>query len=306
MNEIQSKSVTLKVSQIHPLGWWLGNSEEHVAEGTALGLDFTENIYVPSASGLIGKYNSVSDNWVEVEDKTDFEFYSPVGERFTIGMPDGDYPAWAIKNKPPEYDKETQTILYDVDKWVIYDIKIGLLYWDDEAREMTISDYNFILPEKHTFTPPPKKRTGFALRLINAAWQYIEDNRDRTAYAKSRDNMGNYQVTELGTLPDTHTLKEPDEFDSWIDDTWQYDIERERPVKIAAERNWRDGKLTQLLSRIDQYEKDKNYPAELRTSPIKSEADFLKLLSDRKLISDYPDSEAFPFGSRPSLSNLIK
>ncbi|MFN3019207.1 hypothetical protein ACK1CN_25020 [Vibrio coralliilyticus] len=70
------------------------------------------------------------------------------------------------------------------------------------------------------------------------------------------------------------------------------------------EIQWRDAELTKVLNRIDQYEKDQNYPEELRTSPIKSNEDFLKLLEDRKMLSDYPNNESFPFGERPQLSGL--
>ena len=134
-------------------------------------------------------------------------------------------------------------------------------------------------------------------------WSVKTDNRGKTAYAKNRRDS-DYQITNFDDIPDTHTLSEPAEFDSWIDGSWQYDIEQKRPGKTLIERRWRDTELTQVLSRIDQYEKDQNYPAELRTSPIKSEADFLKLLNDRKLLSDYPSSENFPFGKRPTLSGL--
>ncbi|AYV22357.1 hypothetical protein [Vibrio mediterranei] len=74
--------------------------------------------------------------------------------------------------------------------------------------------------------------------------------------------------------------------------------------KQIEERLWRDSVLDKVLSRIDQYEKDQNYPEELRTSPIKSHDDFVLLLNDRKLLSDYPDTENFPFGDRPTLSGL--
>ncbi|WP_241669726.1 hypothetical protein [Vibrio furnissii] len=124
------------------------------------------------------------------------------------------------------------------------------------------------------------------------------------AYATDRDNGEDYRIEELGELPATHTLTEPEFYDSWSDGQWHYDIERHRPFKATEEKQWRDGELTKVLDRIDQYEKDQSYPAELRTSPIKTEADYLKLLQDRKTLSDYPESDGFPFGQRPVLSNL--
>lgn len=70
------------------------------------------------------------------------------------------------------------------------------------------------------------------------------------------------------------------------------------------ETSWRDAELEKVLNRIDQYEKDQSYPEEYRTSPIQSHDDFLLLLNDRKVLSNYPDLETFPLGDRPALSGL--
>lgn len=173
------------------------------------------------------------------------------------------------------------------------------------SSEMLI-EANTGLPANSTVETLPDMATGQVAIYHDGQWTAKQDYRGRVAYAKDRVDSVNFTVADFSDLPDSHTLDEPGEFDSWTEDTgWQYDIERERPVKTAEERHWRDGKLASVLSRIDQYEKDKNYPAELRASPIKSEDDFLKLLSDRKLLSDYPSTENFPFGTRPMLSNII-
>ncbi|MCG7499382.1 hypothetical protein MHO82_21175 [Vibrio sp. Of7-15] len=80
--------------------------------------------------------------------------------------------------------------------------------------------------------------------------------------------------------------------------------QEQRTERTHIETLWRDTELTKVLNRIDQYEKDQGYPPELRTSPIQNEEDFLRLLKDRKLLSDYPQCEGFPFGARPSLSGV--
>ena len=220
MNQIKSKSVTLQVSRIHSLGWWLGNSDEHVASGTALGSDFTENVYSPSAAGLIGKYELDTDSWVEVEDKSNFEFWSPVGERFVIGIPDGDYPEWAIKENPPEYDKDTQTILHDVNKWIIHEIELGKKYWNSDANEFIVSDYNFTLPVNHTFKEPPETGEGFVARLNKGEWAKIEDHRDKTIF-NCDDCSQSEDVIEIGPIKINFTLDAPIALqDEWIDGAW--------------------------------------------------------------------------------------
>ncbi len=62
-----------------------------------------------------------------------------------------------------------------------------------------------------------------------------------------------------------------------------------QPIKRASKSNGEMANFDKVLNRIDQYQKDQSYPEEYRTSPITSHNDFLLLLADRKLLSDYPD-----------------
>jgi len=302
-----SETKNVKVSRITTEGWWLENTTEHVVKGTALGKDFTINIYTPSKEGMIARYDRNTNTWSnEIKDRTFDEYFNQHGQKFVIGEPDGDYPDEAITTEPPEYVQETQTVLYKDEQWKVYDILIGQPFYDEYGNKFLVSDYNFELSENHTFDEPPKPRSDkYAVKLIDGKWQQFLDYRGRIAYAKDRNTSENYQVDELGELPDTHTLTEPEPFDSWVDGSWQYDIERHRPFKEIEEKQWRNGELTKVLDRIDQYEKDQSYPVELRTSPIETEEDYMKLLQDRKVLSDYPETSNFPFGERPVISGFI-
>lgn len=73
---------------------------------------------------------------------------------------------------------------------------------------------------------------------------------------------------------------------------------------IREETQWRDAELSKALNRIDQYEKDQGYAVELRTSPFTAQQ-YNLLLQDRKLLSDYPSVDNFPFVERPVLSGLV-
>lgn len=300
------KTQTINVSRITNEGWWIENTQEHVVKGTALGDDFTSNTYTPSANNRIARYERDNDTWSEeIQDRTYDQYFNGHGRLFVIGEPDGEYPEWAIVETPPKYNQETQTVLYKDGQWKVYEILIGQPFFDEYGNEFLVSDYNFELPENHTFIAPPKLRSNkYAVKLVDGQWQQFLDDRGKIAYAKDRDNGENYSIEELGELPDTHTLIEPDSFDSWIGGSWQYDIERHRPYKTSEEKQWRNSELTKVLDRIDQYEKDQSYPEELRTSPIKIEADYMRLLQDRKSLSDYPDANNFPFGERPTISGL--
>ncbi|HBV77647.1 MULTISPECIES: hypothetical protein [Vibrio] len=220
MNAIQPKSITLSVSKIHPEGWWLGNTQEHVAKGTALGVDYTENIYIPSSNEMIGKYDWETNTWSEIKNKALDEFWTPNGQQCVIGTPNGDYPEWAVLEAPPEYDTQKQTVLYQDEKWSIYDIEIGKPYWDNEGNELIISDYNFTLPENHTYIKPPKSKDGFAIRLVDDEWQAIEDFRDRIIY-DCADATRSEVVQELGKIKAGFTLEEPKtQYDEWVNQKW--------------------------------------------------------------------------------------
>ncbi|PNH88146.1 hypothetical protein [Vibrio diazotrophicus] len=301
------ESKTVDVSRISQDGWWIENTTEHVAKGTALGDDFTQNIYTPSADGLIARYDRETDTWSdEIEDMSSKKFYSIYGQPFVIGVPDGDFPEGAITEAPPEYDREKQTVLYKDDEWKVYPIRIGELYFNEYGQEYIVSDYNFDLPDGYTFTPPPKIiSANHAVKWIENSWEELPDYRGQFAFAKDRADGENYHIKELGDIPETHTLIEPKLFESWVNDGWHYDVDRHRPVKAIEEKSWRDAELVKVLDRIDQYEKDQSYPVELRTSPIQNEDDYMKLLQDRKTLSDYPETENFPFGTRPTLSGVI-
>ncbi|MBD1572074.1 hypothetical protein HC725_02115 [Vibrio sp. S17_S38] len=220
MNAIQPKSIILSVSRIHPEGWWLGNTEENVAKGTALGADYTENIYTPSSDGMIGKYDVELDVWTEIKNKALDEFWTPNGQQCVIGLPDGDYPEWAVLEAPPEYDIQTQTVLYQDEKWLIYDIEIGKPYWDSEGNELIVSDYNFTLPDNHTYVEPPKLKEGHAVRLVETEWAYIADFRDSIIY-DCTDATHSEVVQELGEIKEGFTLEQPKtQYDEWINQAW--------------------------------------------------------------------------------------
>jgi hypothetical protein len=221
MDKFFKKSQSVEVSRLSSDGWWLENCTEHVVKGTALGSDFTQTIYTPSTDGMIARFNRGSEQWSdEIEDMTWKAFFDVYGREFVIGQPDGDYPENAIKEKPPEYNNEKQTVFYGDGVWAVFDIELGKSYWDSEANEFIISDYNFKLPEKHTFIEPPKANKGFAPRLVDSQWKQIEDHRDKTIYNCS-DCTQSEIVEKLGSIKQGFTHDEPSTlYDEWINQAW--------------------------------------------------------------------------------------
>ncbi|MBU2898043.1 hypothetical protein [Vibrio hepatarius] len=310
MSDFFKTSKTVYVSRINQQGWWLENIEEHVSKGTALGSEYTQRIYKPSQKGKTARFDKESNQWSEeIEDMTWKKYWDENGNDFIIGKPDGDFPSNAILEPPPEYNRETHAVLYSkIAGWKVYAVRIGQAFYDEQGHELIVSDKYFDLPEGHTWEAPPSPKEGYAIKHVDGKWVQIIDYRGKIAYAKNRNDPSqqDYIIEQIGEVPNSHTLSEPQPYDSWMGENlgWKYDAERHRPFKQSEEKSWRDSELTKVLNRIDQYEKDKNYPNELRTSPISSEVDFLKLVEDRKVLSDYPDTEHFPFGERPTLSGL--
>jgi len=227
MNIFQTKDVILDVSRIDGNGWWLGNTTEHVAKGTALGEDFTANVYIPTSDGMIGQYDKQTDSWKEIENQALKKFWNAQGERFVIGVPDGDYPDDAIKEAPPEFDAGNQTVLYKDDKWSVYAIEIGKAFYDEEGNEFIVSDFNFDLPDNHSFDAPPKAEKGHAVRLVGSEWTQIIDHRTKTIFDQS-DCSQSKQVTELGDIEQGWTRQAPQtQFDEWINNAWVTNLSKQ-------------------------------------------------------------------------------
>ena len=252
MNEIKNEAVKVFVSIISPLGWWIGNREEHVAAGTALGSDCTEVIFTPSAEGLTGKFNPKTYRWKEVEDKSLDKFWAESGQDFVIGVPDGELPEWAITEEPPTFDIEKETVFYSDGAWTVFPIILDKSYWTATCEELIVSVFNFVLPAEHTFTPPPVTEEGFVARLESDVWVLVEDHRGATIYAGEDSGFHKEQLA-LGPVESGFILDTPSTpFDVWIDSEWVTDLakkyEHDFNTADAARRSAYTSKVDPLLS----------------------------------------------------------
>ncbi|WP_062710151.1 hypothetical protein [Grimontia marina] len=277
------------------------NVTEHVVKGTCLGPDCTQSVFTPSAEGKTARFDVKTERWSpEIDDATLVPFYSVDGVRYFVDEPDGAFPEWAIFEVPPVYEPQTQTVHHDGKKWRVLDIKTGARYWDKEGREQVVAEPGFVLPDDHTWEAPPHVEEGFAVVLEHGKWRLVEDYRGQIQYQKN-DGSVSEEVTDLGPIKQGWTLKSPNSpFDVWKQNRWQYDREKERPAKAVNERHWRNGKLTSIIQRLEQYERDLRVPEAYRTGAL-TESDYENLLADRKALCDYPDNPDFPFGERPAL-----
>ncbi len=293
----------LDVSRFDSDGWWQGNQQEHVAAGTALGVEFTTTLYTPSKEGVTGRYDSVSNTWSEVIDNTATPWWSQYGELCRVQKPDTPFPAEAIFTAPPKHDETTEFVIYREGKWHIKPNLLGQAYWLTDGLKRFVNDSYFILPDDGTLTPPPAPLDGHVVRLVDRTWRQVPDYRGQTAYSTLRDGR-DYVILDIGDVPGGFTLEAPGHYDSWVNEAWHYDIDRERQEKERIERTWRDAELKKVLDRLNQYFNDQQLPAELRRSPLTAEQ-VKSLAHDRALLSDYPSEPDFPLGTRPELSCVL-
>lgn len=189
---------------------------------------------------------------------------------------------------------------------------LGKLYWpiDSQTNEVSLEPIKAVfrggmyhIPKSVLKVAPLPQKAGFAVVASEGfkGTEYVQDHRGETIY-NTTDGREKKTIATLGEIAEDWTLDIPTGlFDEWTANGWQYSQDKERPVKIATERYWRDQALTPLLQRISQYERDQSIAEQFRTSQLTVEQ-YEGLLADRKALCDYPDVDGFPFSDRPVLS----
>ena len=130
---------------------------------------------------------------------------------------------------------------------------LTVLHYDPTTNEYlsTQADYvvaaNAGIPGNSTIVPLPSSTPGGYAYIFNvplSSWQTIENLRGRSAYPKDPDTHSAYVVSDLGPLPDTHTLLVPGEGQMWGDSGWVED-----PAQTALRlANVKTGKVEELTA----------------------------------------------------------
>lgn len=234
----QKEDVVLTVSQFDIRGFWLGNKQEHVSKGTALGPDFTTNIYTQSGSAMTGHYNAGSDTWTEIKNRSLYKYWSEEGSESVIGKQDGEYPATAITLAPPAYDSDTQVIRHKDGAWSVYEIELGRTYYDSEGIAQIVTVYDFDLPLGNTWTVPPQAENGFVMRLVDDEWVAIEDHRKANIY--NTDTQSAKKVDRIGEIESGWTLVTPLAYSLWESGQWVQQLDLLRQAKRGDVNAWRN------------------------------------------------------------------
>ena len=236
-----TESQMVSVSLYNQSGWWKGNTEIHVAAGTALPLGCTENIYTPSAGGQTGHYASEAGAWTEVEDKTGTPYWNADGVRGEINTPDGTIPNGCTGIAPPEHNSEKQFAVFQNGAWIVRESHLGKPYWDENQVEYIVTDRRWECPADHTLSPPPTPKDGYGFKLIDSAWKELPDYTGTTIW--NRTTREERVIQEVGEVWDAQwtELPPPSPFHLTHDGSaWILD----EPSLAAARRKERDGKIT--------------------------------------------------------------
>ncbi len=115
----------------------------------------------------------------------------------------------------------------------VYHYKPDTGVFDHTEENVKISP-NGGLPAHCTIDEPPTVSDGHSACFDESipGWLTSEDHIGDTAHPKNPDTHSSYIISVLGAIPDTHTLVEPGEHDTWDDDadTWVVD-----PARTAAD-----------------------------------------------------------------------
>ncbi len=111
----------------------------------------------------------------------------------------------------------------------------------------------YLIPANATTIKPKATKSGFTqcFNVTSQKWEYVEDNREKTAYSKT--TKGKIEVDYLGALKDEHTLLVPKQFDKWSEDTQSW-IEDE-----ALKREFENQEKLQEINSLKEYLKDTDF-----------------------------------------------
>ncbi|UGA55287.1 hypothetical protein [Vibrio sp. VB16] len=156
MNNIQKQNITLAVSEFDKAGWWLGNKTEFVSKSTALGDEYTEIIYEPTTSNLIGKFDADTQTWSEFVNNQITPFWNGDGIEQIVNTPNSPFPEWAIYDQPPVYNAQTHCITRVDGDWLVNELNGETDNLEDKARHYLDTTDFYVTRKLEAGTAIPK------------------------------------------------------------------------------------------------------------------------------------------------------
>lgn len=194
MNQIQKNDVTLSVSAFNDKGFWMGNREEFVSAGTALGSEYTTVFYTPTDETKIGKFDQTTQTWEELTNNVLTEFWDASGQAYRVNQPDSPFPEWAIFDAPPEHDSKTQYVSHNGQVWEVKTFDIE----DDPTPQISDEPLEPIITPQPVELSDADKAQNY---LSSTDWYVTRKLETGTAIPKevmtNRDKCRALLVTEL-------------------------------------------------------------------------------------------------------------
>ncbi|MCG3675579.1 hypothetical protein [Aliarcobacter butzleri] len=126
-------------------------------------------------------------------------------------------------------------------------------YAVEEARLSPLEKGVYLIPANATIIKPAATKSGFTqcFNIDKQKWEYVEDNRDKTAYSKTTKEE--LKIDYLGKIKDEHTLLVPKQFDKWSEDAQSW-IEDE-----ALKKEYENQEKLKEINSLKQYLKNTDF-----------------------------------------------
>lgn len=160
-----------------------------------------------------------------------------------------------------------------------YDTETGFYTGVVVCQRHPLRPDEWLIPDNSSETTPPERGNHIAV-FAGHSWELKEDHRGQTVYDKQTQEP--LTITEVGGIPDTHTMQQPaGQFYSWDEarQEWRYDANAEKGYEEERERQWTMSELAlsdccktddyplngltreELIDRIDSYRSALRNPA---------------------------------------------
>lgn len=126
---------------------------------------------------------------------------------------------------------------------------------DTNTGEFINATYEYVaegigLPTHVCLDAPKPVKDGKAIVRVGDTWTYPSDHRGKKIYSKATGVEST--VTEIGDIPDNHTLLKPNsEFDSWNGEAWVLDENKQHQHYVAIATAQKKQLLSEATMQID-------------------------------------------------------
>lgn len=153
-----------------------------------------------------------------------------------------------------KYQLTPKMAQFDKDGFVVVEGWVLIYNTDTRTGEFINATYEYVaegigLPTHVCLDAPDSVDDEHAIVRIGDKWTYPADHRGKKIY--STETCAESIVTEIGDIPDNHTLLKPSsEFDSWDGEKWVLDTEKQHQHDINVATSQKKHLLSEANEQI--------------------------------------------------------